>query len=186
MCIVQNLQKPPNNPSHLRGLPTQGYPVELGFEHRTNSGVVSFTHHTASLRLMTDPDDLLGPLPEGPVTRGLAATLLKTGRCPRSADTSSEDPATTEIGAGEHGFLSSGSGWGHRRTVPSWAMLPRSAPRTSLSQLRPPEAILSPPALLPAQLPAPAAPGPRAVGPPPFGAACHPARPPAGADPQGL
>lgn len=168
--------------------------MELGFEHRTNSGVcVLLPSHSLSMTDMTDSDDLLGPLPEGPVTRGPAATLLKTERRPRSADTSSEDSASTEIGAGEHRFSSNGSGVGTQEDLSLHG--PCFSPDL-FSPLSPTlQAKLAPglerlscllPVLLPTQLSAPAAPGSRAVGPPPFGAACHPARTPAGADPQGL
>lgn len=161
-------------------LATPGYPVELGSEHRTNSSVCVLPAPRG--RSATDSGDLSGPRPRGPITRGPAATLFQAGRRPRSADTSSEDSASREIGAGERRFSTSGSGWGHRRTCPFSPLSPTPGAEPALPERL--SRLL--PVLLPAQLSAPAAPGPRAVGPPPFGAACHPARTLAGADPQGL
>lgn len=73
-----------------------------------------FSYRTAPLRNGAGPDSHTssGTLPEGPVPAGQAAALLKTGRYPRSAGTSSEASASTEIDAGKHLFSSNGSGWG--------------------------------------------------------------------------
>lgn len=155
-----------------------------------------FSYHTAPLDngAWHDLDDLLGTLPEGPVPGGQAAPLLKTGECPRSADTSSEASASTEIDAGKQVFSSTGCRKGaqeesslHGPCILQSLFSPLSSPfQVDLApNLR--EAILvSSPFSSLLQLSAPTAPRTPGVGPPPFRATCQPARTPAGADPKGL
>lgn len=193
-CTI--FRNPHNNPEAfwpfcLSEFPTQGYPVGLGFEHRTNSGacVLLISHSLPT----TDSANLLGPLPMGLITGGRTATLLKMGRCPESAGTSSEASASTDKDAGEHLFSSMGVGWGsqedlslvdHASPLSLFSPLQQLPGRASSGPWRGYSCLLD--LLLPTQLSAPAAPWPPAVGPPPFGATCHSARTPAGADPKGL
>lgn len=65
--------------------------------------------------------------------------MLKTGRCRRSADTSSEASASAEPSAGEHPFSTNGGGLGgRRRNCPFGTVhLPRAASPPSTPSSRP-------------------------------------------------